>query len=69
VMLVLSRRPHEKVIFPTVGISIDIRRITRGRVTLAIAAPRDIPIYRHEILKRPARELANRECRQWAWSI
>jgi carbon storage regulator CsrA len=68
-MLVLSRRRNEKVIFPTVGISIEIRRITRSRVVLAITAPRDIPIYRHELLKRPAREIANHDSRQWAWSI
>jgi carbon storage regulator CsrA len=68
-MLVLSRRLHEKVVFPTLGISIEIHRITRGRVTLAIAAPRDIPIHRHEILKRPARELAKHDSQQWAWSI
>jgi carbon storage regulator CsrA len=68
-MLVLSRKLHEKVIFPTRGISIEVRRIAGKRVQLVIAAPRDVPIYRHEILKRPARELANHESRQWAWSI
>jgi carbon storage regulator CsrA len=68
-MLVLSRRCNEKVIFPTVGISIEVRRITRSRVQLAIAAPSDIPIYRQEVLERPTRDGASHESRQWSWSI
>jgi carbon storage regulator CsrA len=68
-MLVLSRRRNEKVIFPTVDISIEVRRITRSRVVLAIAAPSDVPIVRHELVKRPEREDTYYESRQWAWSI
>ena len=55
-MLVLSRRRNEKVIFPTLGISIEVRRITGNRVQLAIAAPANVPILRHEILERRTRE-------------
>jgi two-component system, OmpR family, response regulator len=55
-MLVLSRQLKEKVVFPTLGISIEVRRITGKRVQLAIAAPANIPIYRHEVLERRARE-------------
>jgi carbon storage regulator CsrA len=68
-MLVLSRRCNEKVIFPTVGISIEVRRITHSRVQLAITAPSDIPIYRQEVLERRAREDASHESQQSAWSI
>jgi carbon storage regulator CsrA len=68
-MLVLSRRRKERVIFPTIGISIEVRRITRSRVHLAISAPSNIPVYRQEVLARPAREDAYHEPQQWAWSI
>jgi carbon storage regulator CsrA len=55
-MLVLSRRRNEKVLFPTLGISIEVRRITGNRVHLGIAAPANIPVYRHEVFERLARE-------------
>ena len=55
-MLVLSRRRNEKVVFPTLGISIEVRRITGNRVQLAIAAPANIPVFRHEVLERRTRE-------------
>ena len=56
-MLVLSRRQNEKVVFPTLGISIEVRRIAGKRVQLAIAAPANIPILRHEVLERRAGEV------------
>jgi carbon storage regulator CsrA len=68
-MLVLSRRVNEKVIFPTLGISIEVRRIIGKRVQLAIAAPADIPILRHELLERQVCPDVNRECQESAWSI
>jgi two-component system, OmpR family, response regulator len=68
-MLVLSRRCNEKVIFPTLGISIEVRRITGNRVQLAIAAPANIPVFRQEVLERQAREDAYYRCAQSTWSI
>jgi carbon storage regulator len=68
-MLVLSRRPHEKVVFPTLGISIEVRRIAGKRVQLAIAAPVHIPVYREEVLKRQVRDDVYDDCQQSAWSI
>lgn len=55
-MLVLSRRRNEKVVFPTLDITIEVRRIAGNRVQLAIAAPANIPIFRHEVLEPRARE-------------
>ena len=56
-MLVLSRRETEKVIFPTLGISIEVLR-TRGTTTrLGIDAPPDVPILRHELAERSSIEL------------
>jgi carbon storage regulator CsrA len=68
-MLVLSRRCNEKVIFPTLGISIEVRRIIGKRVQLAIAAPAEIPILRHELLERQARPDTRHGYPESAWSI
>jgi carbon storage regulator CsrA len=63
-MLILSRRRNEKIIFPTLDISIEVRRITGNKVQLAIAAPIHIPVYRQELLKRQASEDMNHGCRR-----
>jgi sRNA-binding carbon storage regulator CsrA len=55
-MLVLSRRTKEKVVFPTLGTSIDVHRIAGNRAQLAIAAPDYVPILRHDILEFQTRE-------------
>ncbi len=49
-MLVLARRPGQKIVFPGLGISVEVLR-SRGNVTrLGIDAPDDIVILRDEIL-------------------
>ncbi|MBI3864830.1 MAG: response regulator [Planctomycetia bacterium] len=49
-MLVLSRRPGQKVVFPSLGIAIEVLR-SRGSVTkLGVEAPDDVPILRDEVL-------------------
>ena len=55
-MLVLSRGCHDRIVFPTLGISIEVLRIGRSKVHLGIDAPADIPVHRHEIAQRIARE-------------
>ena len=55
-MLVLSRRCHDKVVFPTLGISIEVLRIRRTRVHIGIRAPAGIPVHRHEVVERIARK-------------
>jgi carbon storage regulator CsrA len=48
-MLVLSRSEHQKILFPSLDISVEVVRV-RGRVvSLGIEAPLDIPIQRAEI--------------------
>ncbi len=51
-MLVLSRGVNDKVVFPTLGITVDIFRIEGNKVRLGIEAPREIPVHRHEIVAR-----------------
>ncbi len=51
-MLVLSRRPGQKIVFPGLGISIEVLR-SHGAVTkLGIEAPVDVQIMREEVLDR-----------------
>lgn len=53
-MLVLSRRPGQKVVFPSLGIAIEVLR-SRGAVTrLGIEAPEDVPVLRDEVLTKNA---------------
>lgn len=48
-MLVLSRKLGEKILIGE-NISITIVDIDRGKIRLGIEAPRDVPIYRQELL-------------------
>ena len=48
-MLVLTRRADQKIVFPTVGITIDVLRIKGNVVKIGIEAPTDIQVLRHEI--------------------
>ena len=57
-MLVLSRREAERVLFPTLGISIEVLRVRGSVARLGIDAPPDIPILRHEIAQQSQVELA-----------
>jgi CheY-like chemotaxis protein/sRNA-binding carbon storage regulator CsrA len=49
-MLVLSRRPGQKVVFPSLGIAIEVLR-TSGAVTrLGVEAPDSVPVLRDELV-------------------
>jgi carbon storage regulator CsrA len=48
-MLVLTRRETEKLLFPTLGITIEVLRIRGNRTRLGIEAPTEIPVVRHEV--------------------
>jgi carbon storage regulator CsrA len=51
-MLVLSRRPGQKIVFPGLGISIEVLQ-SKGTVTkLGIEAPAEIEIHRLEVLEK-----------------
>jgi carbon storage regulator CsrA len=51
-MLVLSRGRNDKVVFPTLGISVEILRVAGNKVRLGIDAPAEIPVHRHEVSER-----------------
>jgi carbon storage regulator CsrA len=51
-MLVLSRGRNDKVVFPTLGISVEILRVAGNKVRLGIDAPHEIPVHRHEVSER-----------------
>jgi carbon storage regulator CsrA len=51
-MLVLSRKESEKVLFPTLGISLKLLRIQGKVARIGIEAPDEIPIYRDELAAR-----------------
>lgn len=48
-MLVLSRRESEKILFPSLGITVEVLRIQGNRARIGIDAPQDVPILRHEV--------------------
>ena len=57
-MLVLSRKLGEKI-FIGDNICITVVDIDRGKIRLGIEAPRDVPIYRQELLPlKPAETTA-----------
>ncbi len=49
-MLVLSRRPGQKVVFPSLGVTIEVLRSRGSLLRLGIEAPSDIPVFRDEVL-------------------
>jgi carbon storage regulator CsrA len=49
-MLVLSRGPSDKIVFPNLDITVEIVRITGNRVRVGIDAPRDVCVLRHELV-------------------
>lgn len=48
-MLVLSRRRGERIVFPGLGVTIEVVRLAGNRVQLGIAAPPEIAVHREEV--------------------
>jgi carbon storage regulator CsrA len=48
-MLVLSRRLHEKIVFPSIQATVEIVAIKPSVVRVGIQAPQDVPVVRAEI--------------------
>ncbi len=48
-MLVLSRKENEKILFPTLGVSVEVLRIQGNKTRLGIDAPTEVPVLRHEV--------------------
>ena len=61
-MLVLSRRQDEKIVFPTLGIEIEVVRVAGKVVRIGVDAPRDVRVLRGELagqeLTRPENKSA-----------
>ena len=53
-MLVLSRRPGEKIVLPDLNVSIHVVALKPGVVRIGIEAPRNVGVFREEVLDRAA---------------
>lgn len=51
-MLVLSRHLNQEVVFPTLGITIQVLRIAGNTVRLGIEAPESVPVHRREVSRK-----------------
>jgi carbon storage regulator CsrA len=48
-MLVLSRRNSETIVFPTLGITVEVLSLRNSAVKLGVRAPADVPVLRGEL--------------------
>ncbi|MBV9123810.1 MAG: carbon storage regulator, partial [Planctomycetes bacterium] len=53
-MLVLSRRPNEKILLPSIQTTIEVVSIKPGAVRLGIKAPAEVAVLREEVYQRTA---------------
>jgi carbon storage regulator CsrA len=51
-MLVLTRRENERIIFPEVGITVELVAINGSRARIGVDAPAEVRILRHEIAEK-----------------
>ena len=51
-MLILTRNEGEKIVFPGLGITVEVTRINGGKVRLGIDAPPEIKVHREEVQRR-----------------
>jgi carbon storage regulator CsrA len=51
-MLVLSRRRNDQVVFPNLGITIEILRIAGSSVRIGVRAPSDVRVLRNELAEK-----------------
>ena len=63
-MLVVSRKKNQQILFPNLGIAIEILRIAGSGVSVGISAPRSVQVLRGELISpstevRPAEENSN----------
>ncbi len=49
-MLVLSRRENETIVFPTLGITVELLRLRGATAKIGVEAPDDVPVKRGELL-------------------
>lgn len=51
-MLILSRREDDKIVFPNLGITIEILRIAGSSVRIGVDAPSNVRVLRHELAEK-----------------
>ena len=51
-MLVLSRKQKDKVVFPNLGITVEILKIAGNQIRLGIDAPPEVQVLRHEVAEK-----------------
>ena len=51
-MLVLSRKPGERIVFPGLRVVLTVVGASAGRVRLGIEAPPEVPVHREEVWQR-----------------
>ncbi|MBY0527664.1 MAG: carbon storage regulator, partial [Gemmataceae bacterium] len=49
-MLVLSRRPEQRIVFPSLGISVEVLQIKGNTIRLGIQAPPEVSVMRQELI-------------------
>lgn len=54
-MLVLSRRPSQKIVFPTANATVEVIQVRGQTVRLGITAPPDVPVAREELIAASGR--------------
>jgi carbon storage regulator CsrA len=52
-MLVISRRPEERIVFPTLGVTLQIVRVKNNVVRVGIEAPPEVRVLREELVDKP----------------
>lgn len=56
-MLVLSRGPEDKIVFPNLDITVEILRVSGNRVRVGVDAPHHVRVLRHELTESFSTEL------------
>ena len=51
-MLVLTRRVNEKVVLPSLGVTVQVLSVGEGRVRLGVGAPAEVKVFREELLPK-----------------
>ncbi len=55
-MLVLSRGQNDRIVFPSLGITVEVVKLGGSRARLGVVAPKSIRVMRHELLDEEAEE-------------
>jgi carbon storage regulator CsrA len=53
-MLVLSRGQNDRIVFPSLGITVEVVKLAGSRARLGVVAPKSIRVMRHELLDEEA---------------